>query len=173
MAADDRGVEGSEPRRLRAARVEAVAAREIAERSGELEPERAQLAERHPGRVVGPGGVGGERGRPQAAPPSRARSAEARHRHRPRLYRSQPAGVLLGLPATAAVASQMRAVLERAIGELPEDYRVVLVLRDVEGMTNEEVARALGLTVAAVKSRLHRARLLVRHQVGSVAALAG
>lgn len=72
-----------------------------------------------------------------------------------------------------AVAGEMRDVLERAIGELPEDYRVVLVLRDVEGLTNEEVARALGLTVAAVKSRLHRARLFVRHEVGRVAAPAG
>ncbi len=72
-----------------------------------------------------------------------------------------------------AVADEMRAVLERAIGELAEDYRIVLVLRDVEGMTNEEVARALGLTAAAVKSRLHRARLFVRHEVGCVVAPAG
>lgn len=72
-----------------------------------------------------------------------------------------------------AVAGEMREVLERAISELPEDYRVVLVLRDVEGVSNEEVARALGLTVAAVNSRLHRARLFVRQQVGSVVAPAG
>jgi RNA polymerase sigma-70 factor, ECF subfamily len=61
-----------------------------------------------------------------------------------------------------AVAGEVRTVLERAIGNLPEDYRVVLVLRDVEGLTNEEVAETLGLTVAAVKSRLHRARLFMR-----------
>jgi RNA polymerase sigma-70 factor (ECF subfamily) len=61
-----------------------------------------------------------------------------------------------------AVAGQVRTVLERAIGNLPEDYRIVLVLRDVEELTNEEVAKTLGLTVAAVKSRLHRARLFVR-----------
>lgn len=72
-----------------------------------------------------------------------------------------------------AVAGELRAALESAIGELPEDYRVVLVLRDVEGMTTEEVARALGLTIAAVKSRLHRARLFVRHGVGRVVVPAG
>lgn len=64
-----------------------------------------------------------------------------------------------------AVASEVREALERAIGELPDDYRVVLVLRDVEGLGNEEVAEALGLSVAAVKSRLHRARLFVRKEL--------
>lgn len=61
-----------------------------------------------------------------------------------------------------AVAGEVRAALEQAIGNLPEDYRVVLVLRDVEELTAEEVADALGLSVAAVKSRLHRARLSLR-----------
>jgi len=61
-----------------------------------------------------------------------------------------------------AVAGEVRTVLEQAIGNLPEDYRVVLVLRDVEELTNEEVADTLGLTVGAVKSRLHRARLFIR-----------
>jgi RNA polymerase sigma-70 factor (ECF subfamily) len=56
----------------------------------------------------------------------------------------------------------VRVVLERAIGNLPEDYRVVLLLRDIADLTTEDVARALGLTVAAVKSRLHRARLFLR-----------
>ncbi len=64
-----------------------------------------------------------------------------------------------------AVAGEVRAVLERAIGNLPEDYRVVLVLRDIEELTTEEVAEALGLSVAAVKSRLHRARLFLRKAV--------
>lgn len=64
-----------------------------------------------------------------------------------------------------AVADELRSALERGISELPEEYRIVLVLRDVEGLTNEEVADALGLTVAAVKSRLHRARLALRPQL--------
>lgn len=67
-----------------------------------------------------------------------------------------------------AVAAEARAALEQGIGRLAEEYRVVLVLRDVEGLTNEEVADALGLTVAAVKSRLHRARLFLRQELGQL-----
>ena len=52
-----------------------------------------------------------------------------------------------------------RDLLERAFDELDPDDREVLVLRELEGLTGEEVAGALGLTVAAMKSRLHRARL--------------
>jgi RNA polymerase sigma factor (sigma-70 family) len=50
----------------------------------------------------------------------------------------------------------------QAIATLPPPYRQVLVLRDVQGMTAPEVAATLGLTGAAVKSRLHRARAMVR-----------
>lgn len=64
-----------------------------------------------------------------------------------------------------AVADELRSALERGINQLPEEYRIVLLLRDVEGLTNEEVADALGLSVAAVKSRLHRARLALRPQL--------
>jgi RNA polymerase sigma-70 factor (ECF subfamily) len=60
------------------------------------------------------------------------------------------------------VAGEVRAALDRAIGSLPDDYRVVLVLRDIEELTTAEVAETLGLSVAAVKSRLHRARLVLR-----------
>ncbi len=67
-----------------------------------------------------------------------------------------------------AVVGEARSALERGIGRLAEEYRVVLVLRDVEGLTNEEVADALGLTVAAVKSRLHRARLFLRRELGQL-----
>ncbi len=56
-------------------------------------------------------------------------------------------------------------VLESAITALPPDYREVLLRRDLEGATAPEVAQALGLTVAAVKSRLHRARQFVRARV--------
>ncbi|RMG59132.1 MAG: sigma-70 family RNA polymerase sigma factor [Deltaproteobacteria bacterium] len=53
-------------------------------------------------------------------------------------------------------------VLRKFIGELPDKYRVVLVLSDVEGLSNEETAHILGLSIPAVKSRLHRARLYLR-----------
>jgi RNA polymerase sigma-70 factor, ECF subfamily len=69
-----------------------------------------------------------------------------------------------------AVAGETRAALERAITDLPEDNRVVLVLRDVEGLSNEQVAETLGLTLAAVKSRLHRARLFVRQALAHLVA---
>jgi RNA polymerase sigma factor (sigma-70 family) len=49
-----------------------------------------------------------------------------------------------------------------AISELPTDQRIVLVMRDIQGLPGHEVARALGLSSAAMKSRLHRARAGVR-----------
>lgn len=56
-------------------------------------------------------------------------------------------------------------VLRKFISELSEKYRVVLVLSDVEGLSNEETANILGLTIPAVKSRLHRARLYLRERL--------
>jgi RNA polymerase sigma-70 factor (ECF subfamily) len=53
-------------------------------------------------------------------------------------------------------------VIERAINELPEKYRIVFHLRDIEGLSNEEVGDILGLSISAVKSRIHRARLFLR-----------
>ena len=50
----------------------------------------------------------------------------------------------------------------RALAALPVDYRLVVTLRDIEGLSNEETARILKLSVAAVKSRLHRGRLFLR-----------
>jgi len=53
-------------------------------------------------------------------------------------------------------------VLSTAIDELPADYRAVVLLRDVEGLSTQDTAEALGLTVVNVKTRLHRARLFLR-----------
>ena len=69
-------------------------------------------------------------------------------------------------PDESLAGRQIEAALERAIGDLDPMYREVLVLRDVEGLTAPEVAEVLGLTVEAVKSRLHRARVAVREAVG-------
>lgn len=55
-----------------------------------------------------------------------------------------------------------RAVVREKIAELPEGYRVVLMLRDVEELSTEETAQALGMTVNGVKTRLHRARQALR-----------
>jgi RNA polymerase sigma-70 factor, ECF subfamily len=53
-------------------------------------------------------------------------------------------------------------VLRRALAALPFEYRAAVVLRDVEGLTNAEVAEALGISVAAAKSRIHRGRMQIR-----------
>jgi RNA polymerase sigma-70 factor (ECF subfamily) len=68
-------------------------------------------------------------------------------------------------PEEQLLSGETRAVLNRAIDALPGHYRAALVLRDVEGLSNEEVAEALGESVPTVKSRLHRARMALREQV--------
>jgi RNA polymerase sigma-70 factor, ECF subfamily len=68
-------------------------------------------------------------------------------------------------PDDALAGRQVEEALERAIRSLDDMYREVLVLRDVEGLTAPEVAEVMGLSVEAVKSRLHRARLSVRESV--------
>lgn len=57
---------------------------------------------------------------------------------------------------------QMQRIVRRCIDRLPESYRALLVLRDIEERDTEESAALLGLTVSAVKSRLHRARQALR-----------
>jgi RNA polymerase sigma-70 factor (ECF subfamily) len=68
-------------------------------------------------------------------------------------------------PEAEVLSGESRAVLARAIEGLPDSYRAVLILRDVEGLSNEEAAAALGDTVSSVKSRLHRARMVIREQL--------
>ena len=68
-------------------------------------------------------------------------------------------------PDEAAGDREIGAALDAAIGALEPMYREVLVLRDVEGLTAQEVASVLGVTVDAVKSRLHRARIAVRDRL--------
>lgn len=65
-------------------------------------------------------------------------------------------------PDESLAGRQIEQALETAIGRLDPMYREVLVLRDVEGLTAPEVAEIMGLSVEAVKSRLHRARVAVR-----------
>ncbi|MHB8142079.1 MAG: RNA polymerase sigma factor [Thermoleophilia bacterium] len=68
-------------------------------------------------------------------------------------------------PATRLLDEEAKNEMNRAIDDLPEIYRAVFVLRDVEGLPAAEVAEVLGLSVAAVKSRLHRARLYLRNRL--------
>jgi RNA polymerase sigma-70 factor, ECF subfamily len=65
-------------------------------------------------------------------------------------------------PERAAAQRQIRHLIERAIDDLPENFRVVFVMRDVEDMSVEETAGFLGLPPATVKTRLHRARRQLR-----------
>ena len=55
--------------------------------------------------------------------------------------------------------------LEDAIRRLPDEYRPVFVLRDVDGLTSGEVSKILNLTIPAVKSRLHRSRMMLRRKL--------
>jgi RNA polymerase sigma-70 factor (ECF subfamily) len=66
-------------------------------------------------------------------------------------------------PDQRALDQETHRLIEEAIARLPEIYRDVYVLADVEGLPNPEISDMLGLSVAAVKSRLHRARLLMRN----------
>jgi RNA polymerase sigma-70 factor (ECF subfamily) len=65
----------------------------------------------------------------------------------------------------ALLRGELSGRMEAAIEKLPKDYKIILVLRDVEGLSAEETAQAVGLSVAAVKSRLHRARVFVRREL--------
>jgi len=65
-------------------------------------------------------------------------------------------------PDQAVLDAETHRLIEDAIARLPETYRDVYVLADVEGLPNGEIADMLHLSVAAVKSRLHRARLMMR-----------
>jgi RNA polymerase sigma-70 factor, ECF subfamily len=71
-------------------------------------------------------------------------------------------------PEEELLSAERRRVLERAIDRLPDHYRAVLVLRDVEELTNEEVAALLDESVSSVKSRLHRARMVLREELTRV-----
>lgn len=68
-------------------------------------------------------------------------------------------------PETILLSKELGEVMDRAIQNLPPDYRKVFVLRDVEGFSNREVAEILEESVPAIKSRLHRARMFVRAQL--------
>jgi RNA polymerase sigma-70 factor (ECF subfamily) len=70
-------------------------------------------------------------------------------------------------PQEALENKELRHILDRAIAKLPRKYRMVLVLRDMEGLTAKEVGGILGLNERAIKSRLHRARLFVRKELSA------
>jgi RNA polymerase sigma-70 factor (ECF subfamily) len=74
-------------------------------------------------------------------------------------------------PDAVLLSKEGRAVLDDALARLPDDYRAVVILRDVEELSNEQAAEVLGDSVGSVKSRLHRARVALREHL--TRALAG
>jgi RNA polymerase sigma-70 factor (ECF subfamily) len=64
-----------------------------------------------------------------------------------------------------SAAADTRAFLIERLRALPAEYRVAVVLRDVEGLSNDEVARVLGISLAAAKSRIHRGRMQLRAEL--------
>jgi len=70
-------------------------------------------------------------------------------------------------PERSAARSQLRQVLERAIDGLPAPFRIVLILRDVEEASVQQTAKLLGIRPETVRTRLHRARRLLRQNLGA------
>ncbi|MGD8626986.1 MAG: sigma-70 family RNA polymerase sigma factor, partial [Anaerolineae bacterium] len=68
-------------------------------------------------------------------------------------------------PDDQLLTAEAREEMDRAIAALPETLRSAFVLRDIQGLSGAETAEVLGITVQAVKSRLHRARLRLRERL--------
>ena len=68
-------------------------------------------------------------------------------------------------PEDLAMRGELRDLLESAIDLLPEMYRTVFLVRDVEGLSTEESAACLDVTQEAIKTRLHRARAMLRRSI--------
>jgi RNA polymerase sigma-70 factor (ECF subfamily) len=75
-------------------------------------------------------------------------------------------------PESSAAQNQIRKIIEKAIDELPVAFRIVFVMRDVEDTGIKETASLLGIREETVKTRLHRARRLLRDRLGEQVALA-
>lgn len=86
-----------------------------------------------------------------------ATSPDGKFAHQVVRWGDSPADILLG--------KELRRVLDEAILKLPEIYRAVFILRDVEGKSNEETAKVLQISQEAAKSRLRRARAFLREQL--------
>ena len=70
-------------------------------------------------------------------------------------------------PEADLLSKETREILHQAIADLPDQYRAVVVLRDVQGLSNEEVADVVGESLPCVKSRLHRARMALREELSA------
>ena len=90
-----------------------------------------------------------------------------KRRRRPALPLEEDAGIPdeSGGPTQAAVVSERRVMVREAIAALPTRYREVLALRELEGMTYNEIAQVLRLSIGTVESRLHRARARLKRRL--------
>jgi len=70
-------------------------------------------------------------------------------------------------PGRIAENDELKDILNEAINKLPPDYRIVFMLRDIQGFSTEETGKAINLSVPAVKSRLHRARAFLRNELNN------
>jgi RNA polymerase sigma-70 factor, ECF subfamily len=87
----------------------------------------------------------------------------ARERIRSHILLSSPTN---STPEHAAARSQIREILERAIDDLPPGFRTVLIMREVEEASVDETANVLGIRPETVRTRLHRARRMLRDRLG-------
>lgn len=79
------------------------------------------------------------------------------------LHRST--GALSQQPDRVAMGHQLEALVQRALTTMDEDYRLIIVLRDVENLSYDEIAEISGLAMGTVKSRLHRARAALKKEL--------
>jgi len=70
-------------------------------------------------------------------------------------------------PESVLLSAEARRTMADAIAQLPDTLRAAFVLRDIEGLSGQETAEVLGVSLAAMKSRLHRARLFLREQLSA------
>lgn len=80
----------------------------------------------------------------------------------------QRTGIYNMNPEKKAIQRETRDMIERAIDQLPEKYRIVYILHDIEGMDNQEIANCLGLTYSNVKVRLSRAKGLLKKNLAGI-----
>lgn len=72
------------------------------------------------------------------------------------------------LPSDILVQKERSELIQKALISLDDEFRIILVLRDIEGLSYEEIARILKINVGTVKSRLHRGRMMLKDKLQGV-----